>query len=167
MTRFSQIDPQASTSWGVTDYERTDRCAPANRMAEVEGPGQRRTASAARRKPEIASGMPGGSGLADGGPTEYPVPVDATEGSPPDQIVKGPDGNLWFTTDSDYIGEVTPSGTMTIYSIPYGKGISSHTAIAITNGPDGALWFTDGKNIGRITTSGQISEFPNTSHYTR
>ena len=32
----------------------------------------------------------------------------------------------------------------------------------ITAGPDGALWFTDdhGNRIGRITTSGQVREFP-------
>jgi streptogramin lyase len=31
---------------------------------------------------------------------------------------------------------------------------------AIATGPDGALWFTAGSKIGRITTSGTISEFP-------
>jgi hypothetical protein len=30
----------------------------------------------------------------------------------------------------------------------------------ITAGPDGALWFTDANNIGRITTSGEIREYP-------
>ena len=32
----------------------------------------------------------------------------------------------------------------------------------MTNGPDGALWFTeeDGNRIGRVTTAGQVQEFP-------
>src|SRR5690348_13489554 len=34
--------------------------------------------------------------------------------------------------------------------------------LGITVGPDGALWFTEtaGNNIGRITTSGAITEYP-------
>ena len=31
---------------------------------------------------------------------------------------------------------------------------------AITPGPDGALWFTTGRTIGKITTAGQITEYP-------
>src|SRR5215218_8043081 len=36
---------------------------------------------------------------------------------------------------------------------------------AIAAGPDGALWFTEsgGEKIGRVTTSGGVSEFPITS----
>jgi virginiamycin B lyase len=35
----------------------------------------------------------------------------------------------------------------------------------ITSGPDGNLWFTeqDGNRIGRITPTGQITEFPITT----
>ena len=34
--------------------------------------------------------------------------------------------------------------------------------VEIVTGPDGALWFTEssGNNIGRITTNGQITEYP-------
>jgi virginiamycin B lyase len=34
--------------------------------------------------------------------------------------------------------------------------------VSITAGPDGNLWFTEdaGNNIGRITTTGEITEFP-------
>ena len=46
----------------------------------------------------------------------------------------------------------------TMYKLP--NATSSPRGIAV--GPDGALWFTEanGKRIGRITTSGSITEFP-------
>jgi virginiamycin B lyase len=48
--------------------------------------------------------------------------------------------------------------TFTLFPIP------SHPALpeGITTGPDGALWFTEyaGGRIGRITTRGEITEFP-------
>ena len=42
------------------------------------------------------------------------------------------------------------------------KAYSSAEAGRITMGPDGALWFTEtsADRIGRITTDGQITEFP-------
>ena len=96
--------------------------------------------------------------------TEYPVPgLSRSNGGAaafgPDQIVAGPDGNLWFTYGkyglSD-IGEVTTSGKFTTYPCNTCNGLEG-----ITNGPDGALWFNDTcLAIGRITTSGQITEFP-------
>jgi len=55
---------------------------------------------------------------------------------------------------------MTPSGKFTFYPIP-----STEMPEAITVGPDGALWFTEarlglGAAIGRITTTGQVTEFP-------
>jgi hypothetical protein len=52
-------------------------------------------------------------------------------------VAGGPDGNVWFTKQGG-IGRVTPSGTVTIYTVPNG-GDSG----AIANGPDGKLWFTE------------------------
>ncbi len=58
---------------------------------------------------------------------------------------------------------MTPTGTMTQFNTPTTDPIEP----SITVGPDGALWFveSDADQIGRITTSGQISEFalPETS----
>lgn len=50
------------------------------------------------------------------------------------------------------------AGTVTEYSIP--TPISEPVGIA--NGPDGNLWFTEsyGNKIGKITTEGQIKEYP-------
>src|SRR5258708_32488259 len=47
--------------------------------------------------------------------------------------------------------------TFTEFQLPKGSG-----SIDITTGPDGAMWFTDGigLRIGRITTAGEVTEFP-------
>jgi streptogramin lyase len=77
-------------------------------------------------------------------------------------ITAGPEGNMWFAMGgAGKIGEVTPSGTVTEYSMPvksFPKGI--------TLGPDGNLWYTnlvEGENaaIGKINpTSHEITEYP-------
>jgi len=48
--------------------------------------------------------------------TEFPIP---TLNSGPYDIVSGPDGNLWFTEDSENkIGRITPAGVITEFTIP-------------------------------------------------
>lgn len=76
----------------------------------------------------------------------------------PTGIAQGPDGNLWFTDNQGRIGHVTPSGTITNFTV----GITGGEPYGITAGPDGKLWFTeraDPTKIGRITTAGLINEF--------
>jgi len=100
-------------------------------------------------------------------PTPYSVPS---------RIVVGPDGNLWFTEQGNdpeqqspgAIGRITPQGVITEFNTPT-PGSDPH---GITVGSDWNLWFTEDKeqisdsqevgadNIGRITTSGEITEFP-------
>ena len=91
----------------------------------------------------------------------YPAGNDNVQG-----ITTGPDGNLWFTanpvTGSGSVGVMNASGTV-LASYP----ISGHSAPTnnylgyITTGSDGALWFTESVGyIGRITTTGAITEFP-------
>lgn len=83
----------------------------------------------------------------------------------PDDLVLGPDGDIWFKvqTDQPAIGKITPSGAITLYSngLPVGAALSS-----LTPGPDGSLWFealTPGPDgslaIGQITPSGTIKLF--------
>jgi streptogramin lyase len=76
-------------------------------------------------------------------------------------IVAGPDGNLWFTSDMG-IGRITPSGAITTFPAPVDGDVG------IAAGPDGNLWFTewgaDHTNIGRITTSGVVTEYLNGSY---
>jgi streptogramin lyase len=81
-------------------------------------------------------------------------------------IAAGPDGRLWVAEScncANKIASITTSGVVTEYplsnpgSAPYG----------IAAGADGSLWFTEtlGGKIGRITTTGGLTEFtlPSTS----
>jgi virginiamycin B lyase len=78
-------------------------------------------------------------------------------------ITSGPDGAAWFTeipggsSGRDAIGRLTLAGHYTQFRLPALRS----DPMRITVGPDDALWFTEraGYRIGRITTSGKISEF--------
>lgn len=73
------------------------------------------------------------------------------------KVATGPDGNLWFfevpTTGGQKLGKMTPSGTITTYSLP-----SESQPSAIAAGPDGNVWFTDNKRnkVVKMTTGGSI-----------
>jgi streptogramin lyase len=114
--------------------------------------------------------------------TEYPVP---SKGIGPEYLTLAPDGNIWFTEDptpensTSQIGFITPAGSVTEFPLH----VDSWGAHQIAFGPDGALWFTESgydtvdtdissdsvpidffpvppnSFIGRITTSGQLTEF--------
>jgi uncharacterized protein (TIGR03437 family) len=74
-------------------------------------------------------------------------------------ITAGPDGNLWYTEfyGADKIVRLTTSGVFTVYTVATFVNSGSY---GITVGPDGALWFADAAfKIGRITTSGTITEY--------
>jgi streptogramin lyase len=92
----------------------------------------------------------------DGAAVEFAVP-----GAIPAGITRGPDGNLWFADEHGNIDRITPSGTVTPFSLPAGS-----FPFAITAGPDGNLWFTEtvtssgNANIGRITPAGAVTLFP-------
>jgi streptogramin lyase len=102
------------------------------------------------------------SGVGDNCVTTTPQPPTITKFTTPSQspfhITKGPDGNIWFTEDTDnVIGKMTPSGTVTEYPVP----TANASLRKITAGPDGNVWFTEfTKNkIGKITTSGVVTEY--------
>ena len=87
--------------------------------------------------------------------TEIPFSPSGTAGG----IVTGPDGNIWFT---DLTGNMIwrlelPTFQVTSFPIPTPDTFPND----ITVGGDGNLWFTEGGvgKIGRITTSGVITEF--------
>jgi virginiamycin B lyase len=91
--------------------------------------------------------------------TEFPLPA-SEKNTGVYAVTAGPDGNLWFTVDygANKIIRMTTSGVFTIYTVATFVNAGS---IAITPGPDGALWFADQAfKIGRITTSGTITEYP-------
>jgi streptogramin lyase len=91
-------------------------------------------------------------------------------------IATGPDGHLWFTDQQGKIGRMTLTGKVSEFSLPIHQypagsnpikepaGSGAGQPLDITAGPDGNLWFTEighvGSSIGRITTSGKITEFP-------
>ena len=84
-------------------------------------------------------------------------------------VASGPDGNVWFTArgvPSHKVGKITPDGaTMTIYPV---SQYSDPRYIAA--GPDGNMWFTEyaGEGaIGRISTSGDLTEFPIPTRFNR
>lgn len=91
--------------------------------------------------------------------TEFPMPtkpINSLNG-----IATGSDGNLWVTRESlngqdDEIDKVTTTGVETRYPIGTSKVPGD-----IILGPDGAMWFAElsANAIGRITTTGHISEF--------
>jgi virginiamycin B lyase len=78
-------------------------------------------------------------------------------------MVGGPDGNLWVTQVSSYWGDSIAK----VVTSGWGKFTNFHLSNAhagpqsITVGPDNNLWFTESSasKIGRITTSGTITEF--------
>lgn len=86
--------------------------------------------------------------------TEFSLPPSRA----PQSIAAGSDGNLWFTefTIPASIGKIATTGA-SFTEFPF----SDHgEPFDIAAGPDGNLWFTQTiANIGRITTSGSISQF--------
>ncbi|HEV2737674.1 MAG TPA: hypothetical protein VGU66_03750 [Candidatus Elarobacter sp.] len=74
-------------------------------------------------------------------------------------VAAGSDGNLWFTYQGGAggvggVAKVTTIGTI-VQNIA-----ANYVPGSIIAGPDNNLWFTeDGARIGRVTTSGALSEF--------
>lgn len=91
-------------------------------------------------------------------------------------ITSGPDGALWYVgsayssggAETPIVARMTTGGTVTDYSTAAtSAGVQNPNSIVA--GPDGALWFTDSNlgvpsnghdAIGRITTSGTVTEYP-------
>ena len=69
-------------------------------------------------------------------------------------ITAGPDGNIWFTEDTDNqsqngkIGRITRTGSISEFPLPTPRGGPG----AITDGPDGKIWFSERKSnkIGHL-----------------
>jgi streptogramin lyase len=118
---------------------------------------------------DITSGPDGNLYFTDGASRVWRVtksghftafPFTDSTGGYPWQIASGPDGNLWFTDRAGLIVKMTTAGKFTTFKVPRSNGSTDDIAA----GPDGNLWFTlDGTNtgskIGRITPSGNITEF--------
>jgi streptogramin lyase len=84
---------------------------------------------------------------------EFRVPTQGP-GSPAD-IIRGPDGNLWFTEFENHkVARMTPGGSVTEFR-------TGGSPSSITVGGDGNLWFLEGEQqlIGRMTPTGKLKEF--------
>jgi virginiamycin B lyase len=75
-------------------------------------------------------------------------------------IASGTDGNVWIAALSQqgpFIEKVSTSGlSLGHYQVPASVG----EVRGIVAGSDGAMWFTESAGIGRITTSGELKEYP-------
>jgi streptogramin lyase len=103
----------------------------------------------------VLAGLPLSASAATGDITEYAA---NTASSGPQNIISGPDGNLWLTEqNASQIAKITPSGTFTEYPTP----TASSQPNGLDAGPDGNVWFTEfsTNKIGRITPAGVITEF--------
>lgn len=96
--------------------------------------------------------------------TRFPLAVGSNE---PTMIAAGDDGNLWIADrglvkEEPTIGQIvrlTPTGEATRFLVP--TPTENFRPIGIAPGPDGALWFAgSGTGVGRIDTTGQVTEFP-------
>jgi streptogramin lyase len=75
-------------------------------------------------------------------------------------IAQGPDGNLWFTEETNNgVARITPGAIITEFT----AGFPTGSPRGIVTGPDGNLWVAqaggDGA-IARVTKAGVVTEFP-------
>jgi streptogramin lyase len=75
-------------------------------------------------------------------------------------VTSGPDGNLWFTEETNNaVGRITPGAVITEFT----AGFPTGNPRGIDTGPDGNLWVAQaGGNgaIARVTKAGVVTEFP-------
>jgi virginiamycin B lyase len=68
----------------------------------------------------------------------------------PRVMVRGPDGNLWFSNPGS-IGRLTPSGDLTTFPVEGSVGV-------LSVGGDGRIWFDTSLGVGAITVDGVVTE---------
>jgi streptogramin lyase len=78
----------------------------------------------------------------------------------PQEIVTGPDGNLWFTDNQNNSVDETTTANPTqtiVYTLPSGAD-----PYGIVSGPNNSLWFAEPGigSLAEISTSGAITQFP-------
>jgi RHS repeat-associated protein len=98
----------------------------------------------------------GGSAVATSAPSRAGIEEYALGGAP-SGIAAGPDGNVWSANlGNSKLAKITPSGSVTEYSIATGG-----PPCRITTGSDKNLWFTDctTNKIGKMTTAGTVTQY--------
>src|SRR3954452_12949861 len=88
----------------------------------------------------------------------YQVPLGANGRSVVDDLLRGPDGNLWYSDhDAAVIGKLTPTGSFSLLQLPPGAAPEGLTT-AVT-GP--VLYADAGRSaFGRISADGTLTELP-------
>jgi virginiamycin B lyase len=103
---------------------------------------------------DLATGF--GQVARDGTFTKFTLPQPGA----PLGIAPGPDGNMWIagvSPQGPFVEKVSVEGiSLGHYALPVKTG----EARGIVAGSDGAMWFTESSGIGRITTAGDITEYP-------
>jgi virginiamycin B lyase len=77
----------------------------------------------------------------------------------PSGLAAAPDGAMWFT--GLHFGQITSSGAVTLYGSPYVED-----PVSVASDSTGALWFLNyaaPPSVGRITTSGAVTDYYQTS----
>ena len=125
---------------------RASTCAPRRSVARLAAVGRGTSLAAAALASLVAALTIASTAAAapavDG---EFPLPAGQTVGSN-NEIVEGPDGNMWVTTEQNAVVRITPSGTV------QGPFSTTNSVTGITAGPDGNLWAS--------TTIGVTSDSP-------
>jgi streptogramin lyase len=74
---------------------------------------------------------------------EFALPAGQTVGSN-NEIVQGPDGNMWVTTEQNAVVRIRPDGTV------QGPFSTTNSVAGITAGPDGNLWVSTAIGVRQI-----------------
>jgi virginiamycin B lyase len=78
---------------------------------------------------------------------EFPLPTAMAQ---PQDIVQGPDGNMWFAERGiNKIGRISGTSPGAIQEFDIAAGATSPDIITV--GPDGKLWYTEAGGIGVMT----------------
>ena len=84
---------------------------------------------------------------------EFALPAGQTVGSN-NEIVQGPDGNMWVTTEQNAVVRITPNGTV------QGPFSTTNSVTGITVGPDGNLWVSTAIGVRRIPPGDPTNSTP-------
>ena len=144
--------PDGNLWFTMLNGDKVGRITPAGDVTEFDTPAQGMIVTGSDGDLWFRTGQRSISQMTTGGV----VTTYSTTGLP-QELAEGPDGNIWFTETGGLIGRLTPDGQLTEFSVPTTGGTGWR---AIISGADGNLWFFGDGQVGRITTSGVVTQWP-------